>query len=330
MNEFLKGILDGINSIIGNYGWSVVIFTLLIRLVIMPFDYKSRVSMRKTTKIQPQLNALQKKYANDKEKLNKKMTELYQKEKINPMSSCLPMLLTMPILFAMFAAMRMVAGENMAAQVFDILQGNEPVLEGWLWINNIWMPDSPFSPVWPDVTNLQMIEANNWLAAFNALGESAANLPVALTADSFSSANLQATLQTISAHLQTMPAYVDATAKLPGWSFNLWIAQLDVMKNFNGFFVLPVLSALTQLLMTKMTGTGTEQQQPQNGQKNNSGAFMKWFFPLFSLFICSSYNAIFAIYWVASNIIASVQTFAINKYLDMKDKQDAVVEGNVK
>ena len=60
MNEFLKSILDGINMVIGNYGWSIVVFCLLIRLVIFPFDYKSRVSMRKTTKLQPQLNALHK------------------------------------------------------------------------------------------------------------------------------------------------------------------------------------------------------------------------------------------------------------------------------
>lgn len=60
MNEFLKGILDGINTVIGNYGWSIVVFTLLLRIVLFPFDYKSRVSMRKTTKLQPQLAALQK------------------------------------------------------------------------------------------------------------------------------------------------------------------------------------------------------------------------------------------------------------------------------
>ena len=112
MNEFLKGILDGINVLFGNYGWSIIVFTVLIRVVLFPFDYKSRVSMRKTTKIQPQMAALQKKYANDKEKLNKKMAELYKKEHINPLSGCLPVLLTMPILFAMFAAMRMIAEEG--------------------------------------------------------------------------------------------------------------------------------------------------------------------------------------------------------------------------
>lgn len=126
MNEFLKGILDGINTVIGNYGWSIVVFTLLLRIVLFPFDYKSRVSMRKTTKLQPQLAALQKKYANDKEKLNRKMSELYKKEKINPLSSCLPMLLTLPILFAMWTALRIIANEQMVSQVFTILQGQTP------------------------------------------------------------------------------------------------------------------------------------------------------------------------------------------------------------
>lgn len=125
MNEFLKGILDGINTVIGNYGWSIVVFTLLLRIVLFPFDYKSRVSMRKTTKLQPQLAALQKKYANDKEKLNRKMSELYKKEKINPLSSCLPMLLTLPILFAMWTALRIIANEQMVSQVFTILQGQD-------------------------------------------------------------------------------------------------------------------------------------------------------------------------------------------------------------
>lgn len=94
--------------------------------MLFPFDYKSRVSMRKTTKLQPQLAALQKKYANDKEKLNRKMSELYKKEKINPLSSCLPMLLTLPILFAMWTALRIIANEQVVSQVFTILQGQTP------------------------------------------------------------------------------------------------------------------------------------------------------------------------------------------------------------
>ena len=79
MNEFLYNILAWINSWVGSWGWSMVVFTVMIRLVLTPLDIKSRVSMRKTTKLQPQLQVLQKKYANDKEKLNAKTAELYKK-----------------------------------------------------------------------------------------------------------------------------------------------------------------------------------------------------------------------------------------------------------
>ena len=328
MNEFLKSILDGINSVVGNYGWTIVVFSLLLRLVIFPFDYKSRVSMRKTTKIQPQMNALQKKYANDKDTLNRKMSELYKKEKINPLSSCLPMLLTMPILFAVWAALRMMANEQMVQQVFDILQGKEPVMESWLWVKNLWMPDSPFSAAWPDLNSLRMVTSDIWQNAYNTLVANGANLPATITYD-FSDANLQATIQAIYTYMEQMPEYVKATSNLPGWSFNLLIAQLDLKTMYNGFFILPLLAAGTQFLMNAMQPTQATGDANQQAQANSN--FMKWVFPLFSLFVCSGYSAVFSLYWVMGNVIAAVQTVGINWYLDCKEKKDATVgEGTVK
>ena len=328
MNEFLKSILDGINSVVGNYGWTIVVFSLLLRLVIFPFDYKSRVSMRKTTKIQPQMNALQKKYANDKDTLNRKMSELYKKEKINPLSSCLPMLLTMPFLFAVWEALRMMANEQMVQQVFDILQGKEPVMESWLWVKNLWMPDSPFSAAWPDLNSLRMVTSDIWQNAYNTLVANGANLPATITYD-FSDANLQATIQAIYTYMEQMPEYVKATSNLPGWSFNLLIAQLDLKTMYNGFFILPLLAAGTQFLMNAMQPTQATGDANQQAQANSN--FMKWFFPLFSLFVCSGYSAVFSLYWVMGNVIAAVQTVGINWYLDRKEKKEATVgEGTVK
>ena len=327
MNEFLKGILDGINTVIGNYGWSIVVFTLLLRIVLFPFDYKSRVSMRKTTKLQPQLAALQKKYANDKEKLNRKMSELYKKEKINPLSSCLPMLLTLPILFAMWTALRIIANEQMVSQVFTILQGQTPTMEGWLWVKNLWMPDSPFAAAWPDLNSLQLIPADIWQNAYNALIAQGVTLPAEITYDF--AGNLQGTIQAIYAAMEKMPEYVTATSNVPGWSFNLLLTQVDLKTMYNGFFILPILAAVTQYLMTVLQPTqptGTENQQAAG-----TGNFMKWFFPLFSLFVCSSYNAAFSLYWVMGNIIAAVQNIGINWYLDNKEKREAAIgEGTVK
>ena len=58
--------------------------------------------------------------------------------------------------FAMFAAMRMMANEQLIQQAFAILQGQEPAIEGWLWIKNVWMPDSPFNASLPNLQSLQM------------------------------------------------------------------------------------------------------------------------------------------------------------------------------
>ena len=88
MNEFLKTILDGIHYVIPSYGWCVVAFTILVRLCLLPLDYKSRVGMRKMSKLAPMQAELQKKYAKDQEKLQRKMSELYKKEGASPMSGC--------------------------------------------------------------------------------------------------------------------------------------------------------------------------------------------------------------------------------------------------
>ena len=338
MNEFLKGILDGISSLFGNYGWSIIVFTVLIKLVLMPFDYKSRVGMRKTTKIQPQISALQKKYAKDQEKLNAKMAELYKKEGVNPLSSCLPLLLTFPILFAMFGAMRMVANEQLVQQAFDILLGNEPVLESWLWIKNLWMPDSPFASAWPDLNSLNMITADIWQKVITAMpAETLATLTatieeatgVLVSYESFGTAT-QASVKAVYDAMAAMPSYVEHVSTLPGWNFNLILTTVSVMKDFNGWFLLPLLSAVSQFFMSNMTQPAANTQQTD--QQKSTSNFMKWFFPIFTLWLCFSYTAAFALYWVASNLIAMAQNWGINKYLDAKEKKaaDAQAQGTVK
>ena len=183
MNEFFAGILNGINTVIGNYGWSMVIFTLLFKLIIMPLNYKSRKSMRRMSNLQPQMTKLQKKYENDKEKLNQKMSELYRKEGVNPMSGCLPMILSMAILIIMFNAMRMVANNELASQCLELLTTGVQTNESWLWVKNIWMPDSPFHPIIADSSSLRMIPADVWAKVFAAQSADAISKLAALGID---------------------------------------------------------------------------------------------------------------------------------------------------
>ena len=334
MNDFLYNILAWIQGWVGSWGWTMVVFTVMIRLVLTPLDIRSRVSMRKTQKLQPQLQALQKKYANDKEKLNAKTAELYKKAHVNPLSSCLPLLLTWPILIAVFGAMRMVANKELLMQLTQILNNEVPQLERWMWIKNLWMPDSLFAASLPDLNTLRVIPTDQWVTWFNGLDQS--SLPVlikdlGLTADSFAQNNLAATVQSIMDAMSQNASYVEAVAVKPGWTFNLLITQFSLVNSYNGLLLLPILSAATQLLMTKIMGNG--QQQAAEGPGAGTGKFMTYFFPIFSLVICLSYSAAFALYWVAGNLVSMGQTYGINKYLDMKEKKaaDTVAgEGSIK
>lgn len=331
MNEFLYGILKGINSLTNNYGWAMVLFTVLVRLVLTPFDIKSRVGMRKTTKLQPQLTALQKKYANDKEKLNQKTAELYKKEHINPLSSCLPLLLTYPILIAVFNAMRMMANEMTLNQVLQVAQNPTvmPVMDSWLWVKNLWMPDSPFACALPDLSMLQQIPSDIWTKWFAANQEAimATDLgTLNLTVDSFAGGVLRDTVQSIFTQLSSFEIYQQNAGTIPGMNVNLLITSVSIMKDWNGLLILPVLSAVTQFAFTKITG-GQQDESNANTQQS-SMKFMNYFFPLFSLFICFSSTAAFALYWVSGNLVSMAQTLVINRILENKEKNTETLKGN--
>ncbi|MDP6580704.1 MAG: membrane protein insertase YidC [Vicinamibacterales bacterium] len=104
----LHQTLKWIYGFVGNYGWSIILLTVLINILIFPLRHKSVVSMRKMQELQPEMKAIQARYANlkttdpAKQKMNQEVMELYRKHGANPASGCLPMLATMPILFAFF------------------------------------------------------------------------------------------------------------------------------------------------------------------------------------------------------------------------------------
>ena len=95
-------ILDFLYHLIGNMGWSILLFAALLRLAMFPIANKSFESMSKMKKVQPKLKELQEKYKDDKVKLQKEVMETYRKEKINPAAGCLPVLIQIPIFFSLY------------------------------------------------------------------------------------------------------------------------------------------------------------------------------------------------------------------------------------
>jgi len=94
--------LKYIHSILGNWGWSIVAITIIIRFVLYPLTYKGMVSMNRLKELSPKIKEIQKQHKGEPQKMNAKMMELYKKNNANPMGGCLPMLLQIPVFFAIY------------------------------------------------------------------------------------------------------------------------------------------------------------------------------------------------------------------------------------
>jgi YidC/Oxa1 family membrane protein insertase len=138
--------LKAINQYVGNYGWSLIFLTLGINLAMFPLRQKSVTSMRKMQEIQPEVKAIQDRYKNLKmsdparAKMNTELMELYKSRGVNPASGCVPMLLTLPVLFA-FYAMLAVAIELRGAPFVG-------------WIHDLSARDPYF--IWPVLMGITM------------------------------------------------------------------------------------------------------------------------------------------------------------------------------
>lgn len=95
-------ILDQINDVVKNWGWSIVLLTLLVKIVFYPLSAASYKSMAKMKKLQPRLKTLKERYGDDKQKMNQEMMSIYKKEKINPLGGCLPILIQIPVFIALY------------------------------------------------------------------------------------------------------------------------------------------------------------------------------------------------------------------------------------
>lgn len=95
-------LLQYIHDYVGNWGWTIVLVTILIKLILYPLSYKGMVSMNKLKELSPRIKEIQEKYKNDKQKSGAKMMEFYKKEGVNPMGGCLPIVLQIPVFFSIY------------------------------------------------------------------------------------------------------------------------------------------------------------------------------------------------------------------------------------
>ena len=131
LSSFFFYILEFIHQTLGiSWSWSIVVLTIIVRVVLVPLTWRQIKSMRAMQALAPEIKALQEKYKDNKQLLNQKTMEFYQENKVSPFGSCLPLLLQMPVFFGLYYMLRE-QGQPGGAFAFP-----NPTV-GWLWIEDI-------------------------------------------------------------------------------------------------------------------------------------------------------------------------------------------------
>lgn len=124
-----------------NYGLAIIIFTVAIKLILFPLTAAQVKSMRKMQELQPKIKEIQQKYKDNPQKSQQAMMELYQKHGANPFSGCLPLLVQMPILFALFSALRNFFNPKLHPAYVNLEHSS------FFWISNLGLPDPYILPI---------------------------------------------------------------------------------------------------------------------------------------------------------------------------------------
>lgn len=290
MNEFFAGILNGINTVIGNYGWSMVIFTLLFKLIILPLNYKSRKSMRRMSNLQPQMAKLQKKYENDKEKLNQKMSELYRKEGVNPMSGCLWSFLPFPILIALYSIIRQPITRFMMLTTTAMQGVIDAVSAAGFDLAAIAMTANDGAVTVKD--GLTQLQPYGQITLVKAAQELGVALPEGWIHMDFSFLGMDLTM---------IPSDVIGRIGTGGWAVI-------------GVLLIPIVSGALSFWQSKVSMAGNPSAADPNDPTARSSRMMMWMMPIMSLWIGFTLPASLGVYWIANSVLMLVQEKVLNKY----------------
>ena len=313
---------------IGNFGWTVVVFTIFLKIILSPLDVWQKHTMLKNNRamkiIAPELEKLKKTYANAPDVLQQKQMELYKKNGYSMMGGCLPAIITIVIFFVVFSGFNAAVRYENERLVYSLTEQYQTVVtetpeiteeeldqkmvaayneekQGWLWIKNVFMSDTYANPV----PTFQKFVGKG-------LGQISATLP-----DETRFLNVS--------HTRYDNGY-DAVLKPAMDSYNK--SKFFDMKHWNGYFILPFISILLSIFSVKLS-KATQPEMPTQGegddQKNGQGMMkiMNWLMPVMMGIFALFYSAAFCIYMVMNSLITVIFNLVFNR---IAKKQDAQLE----
>ena len=277
-------------DVAGNYGLAIILFALVVKLIMLPFQLKSKKSMMRTSRMTPRLKELEKKFGNDRQRYQEEVNKLYKEEGVNPMSGCIWSLIPFPILIALYQAIR---------YPITVMMGvaEELMAEG----------GAIFTKLAELGYDLAQYSTGRNAVAYEQIYQSQF-----ITQHFEAFAGLSDKLQELSFRFLGMDLAL--VPKLLPWNWDPSNMAAEA-----GLFLIPIVSAFLSWLSMKISQSST----PQTMDQQNSSRSMMLTMPLVSLWICFTMPGIMGIYWIAQSVFAIVQDVFLNKIfgrqLDIED-----------
>ena len=278
-------------NLTNSYGVALILFTLVIKLIMLPFQMKSKKSMMRMSRVSGQMQELQKRYAKNQAKLQEEMQKLYEEEGVNPMSGCLWSFLPFPILIALYSIIRQPITHFMMLSK-DVLQTVvQSAADAGVNLTNIVMMD----------------KATGTPALKDGLYQLA----------SYGQINLVKAVQEMG--LSTPEGWFDMNYNFLG--LDLTATPWEYVKNFTftwamiGVILIPILAGLSQFVFSKLTMKTQPQADAAGGASMKS---MMYMMPLMSVYIAFIMPAALGVYWIAQSVFSLIQEAILNKTFSAK------------
>ncbi|SCH87866.1 SynYidC [uncultured Clostridium sp.] len=326
LGKLMNGIYNIMDGVFGvqNIGVCIIIFTIIIYTLMIPLTVKQQKWSKMSAVMNPEIQKIQKKYANKKDQASmlKQQEELqivYEKYGVSSTGGCLPMLIQMPILFALYPVI-----QNIPKYVDGVKAAYMPVVD-------------------------QIMQVDGFQKIMETIG-SAKPVLMSATAYDYSKADTlvqvlykfqDSTWNTLVDKMPSIETVVDATTKTMGHlnnflGINIGETPMTMLTNSLHPFsivgiilavIIPIMAGLAQFISVKL------QPQPSMDENNQMAASMKtmtYTMPLFSVFLGFTLPAGLGLYWAVSAVVRCVQQVAINKYLQTKSLDDMIKENQEK
>ena len=282
-------------NLTGSYGVAIILFTLAIKLILLPFQMKSKKSMVRMSRMSGKMKEIQKKYANNQAKMNEEMQKFYAEEGVNPMSGCLWSFLPLPILLALYSIIRqpithfMMLGEDVVQKlvaaataagvdmsaIVQMKDGAAVVVDGVTQL-------SPYGQI--------------------GLAKVASSMPV-LTSG-------------IDGWINMNYDFLGLDLSATPWSV---VSTFAISAAVIGMILIPLLAGGSQLLFSRIT---MKQQPGMDGPGAGTTKTMMYMMPLMSVYFAFIMPAALGVYWIAQSLISMVQELIMGKFYNKKLEEE--------